>query len=236
MKDTPMGTDDCRPLGTLSDEELVSRVLEGQTSLFEILIRRYNQRLFRVTRAVTRDPSEAEDVMQQAYVSAFSHLGQFAGRARFSTWLTRIAVHEALARVRRRGREASLDAFEAEWQEGSMHALRSDAPTPEDQAQAEQTRRLLESAIDALPEIYRTVFVLREIEGLDTTETASCLAIREDAVKTRLSRARALLREELFALTGASGSSAFSFHLSRCDRMVASVFAALGLQMPVRMN
>jgi RNA polymerase sigma-70 factor (ECF subfamily) len=233
MTDVPKAGGDCRPLGTLSDEELVSRVLEGQTSLFEILIRRYNQRLFRVTRAVTKDASEAEDVMQQTYVAAYSHLGQFAGRARFSTWLTKIAVHEALARVRRRGREASLDADADGWQEGAaMHVLQSEGPSPEEQAQAEQTRQLLESAIDALPEIYRTVFVLREVEGLDTAETAGCLGIREDAVKTRLSRARALLREELFERTGASGSSAFSFHLSRCDRMVASVFEVLGITRP----
>jgi len=217
-----------RPGGraSASDEEIVARVRAGETPLFELLIRRYNQRLYRVARSILRDEPEAEDVMQHAYVSAFAHLHQFEGRARFSTWLTRIAVHEALARARRRARWKGLDDMsETLSPEGSPRDERLD---PEQQAQAAELRRLLEAAIDALPGIYRTAFVLREAEGLDTLEVAECLEISQVAVRARVHRARVLLRRGLFERTGATSASAFSFHLTRCDRIVAGVFARLG--------
>jgi RNA polymerase sigma-70 factor (ECF subfamily) len=210
-----------------SDEEVVARVRAGETPLFELLIRRYNQRLYRVARSILRDEQEAEDVMQHAYVSAFAHLGQFEGRARFSTWLTRIAVHEALGRARRRARVKGLD----DAHEGRISASgqpRDLRPDPEQQAQAAELRRLLEAAIDELPDVYRTAFVLREAEGLDTPEVAECLDISEVAVRTRVHRARVLLRRGLYARTGATSASAFAFHLTRCDRIVAGVFARLG--------
>ena len=217
-----------RPGGraSASDEEIVARVRAGETPLFELLIRRYNQRLFRVARSILRDEQEAEDVMQHAYVSAFAHLGQFEGRARFSTWLTRIAVHEALARARRRARLKGLD----DMSEASPlpYSPRDDRPDPEQQAQAAELRRLLEAAIDELPGIYRTAFVLREAEGLDTLEVAECLEISEVAVRARVHRARVLLRRGIYERTGATSASAFSFHLKRCDRIVAGVFARLG--------
>lgn len=212
----------------LSDDEVVRRVLGGESALFEALVRRYNQRLYRAARATLRDDTEAEDVMQHAYVEAYLHLGQFAGRAQFSTWLTRIAVYEALARARRRGREARANAKPAT-EEDPMSSLRSSGPDPEEQASKGEVRALLESAIRGLPPAYRFVFVFREVEGLSTAETAECLEVSEQVVKTRLHRARALLRKELFQRAGAAASSAFSFHLSRCDRVVASVFRWLGL-------
>ena len=214
------------PLLSLDDEEVVRRVRGGETSLFETLVRRYNQRLYRVARSILRDEDEAEDVMQQAYVNAYSHLDQFAGRARFSTWLTRIAVHEALARAGRRSRW-EVDPMPDESEESRV--FRDDGPDPERQAHASELRRLLESALDALPELYRTVFVLREVEGLDTPETAECLQISEDSVRTRLHRARAMLQRDIFERTGATSASAFSFHLVRCDRVVSGVFRRLGL-------
>jgi RNA polymerase sigma-70 factor (ECF subfamily) len=211
----------------LSDEEIVERVRSGETPLFEMLVRRYNQRLYRVARSVLRDEHEAEDVMQHAYVSAFEHLHQFAGRASFATWLTRIAVHEALARARRRGRFRGLESMS---EEGAPSGPpRDERPDPEQQAQAGELRRLLESAIDGLPETYRAAFVLREAEGLDTAEVAECLEISEDAVRTRVHRARVLLRRKLLERTGATSGAAFSFHLTRCDRVVAGVFVRLGL-------
>lgn len=204
------------------DEEVVARVLGGETRLFEVLMRRYNQRLFRVARSVLRDEAEAEDVMQQAYVEAYTHLGQFAGRARFSTWLTKIALHEALARLRRRGRQEGLDDPGGE---DAMEKLVSTYPDPEQQMLSGQVRALLEAALDALPLRYRSVFVLREVEGLSTAESAECLGVRPDVVKTRLLRARTLLREELAQRAGVASASAFTLHLSRCDRVVAAVFA-----------
>ena len=145
-----------------------------------------------------------------------------------STWLTRIAVHEALARVRRRARWEEIDSMPDEDRDQSR-VPRDERPDPEKLAQATELRRLLDSAIDGLPRIYRSVFVLREAEQLDTSEVAECLEISEDTVRTRLHRARALLRRHLYERTGATSASAFSFHLSRCDCVVADVLGRLGL-------
>lgn len=218
-----------------SDEEIAQRVLAGDGPLFELLMRRYNGRLYRVARAILRDDSEAEDVMQQAYVEAYAHLSQFAGRAKFSTWLTKIAVHEALARVRRRGRLA-LATSPDDAEEDTMSTLKSTGPDPEQGAMQGELRALLESAIDTLPALYRSVFVFREVEGMSTAETAECLELREDAVKTRLLRAKALLREQLYERAGLASTTVFSFHLSRCDRVVSAVFERLGLGTPPKMH
>jgi RNA polymerase sigma-70 factor (ECF subfamily) len=210
----------------LPDAEVIARVRGGDHGVFEIVMRRYNQRLYRVVRGIVKDDSEAEDVLQTAYVNAFTHLDQFAERATFATWLTRIAVYEALARLRRQARLSRIDDLD-EATGGPMRALESPRPDPEQQASTSELRRLLERAIDALPDAYRTVFVLREIDGLSTADTASCLAIREETVKTRLHRARALLREELYDRAGVAAASAFQLHLARCDRVVDNVFARL---------
>jgi RNA polymerase sigma-70 factor (ECF subfamily) len=209
---------------SLSDDEVVRLVLAGDEALFEALMRRYNQRLFRVARAIVKDDAEAEDVMQHAYVQAYAHLAQFEGRARFSTWLTRIALYEALARVRRSRRTPGGPDPE--------DALRSPGPSPEEQAAHAEARALLESTIEGLPPAYRAVFVLRDVEGMDTAETAECLEVSADVVKTRLHRARALLREALLRRAGVATASAFSFHLVRCDRVVAAVLARLSFRPP----
>jgi RNA polymerase sigma-70 factor (ECF subfamily) len=210
----------------LSDEEVVQRVLAGDPALFEVLMRRYNQRLYRIARGILGSDAETEDVIQQAYVNAYFHLRQFENRARFSTWLTRIAVHEALAR--RRPTPVAVDDATAEAHfkavQKRMAGLHSPAPDPEHQAFAEELRRLIETAVDALPESYRLVFILREIESLSTAETAECLEINVETVKTRLHRARALLRTALVARAGAATLEAFQFHEPRCDRVVADVF------------
>jgi len=215
----------------LGDEEVVRRVRAGETALFEVLMRRYNQRLFRTARAILKDEAEAEDVMQQTYVNAYTHLHQFEDRARFSTWLTRIAVNEALARRRRRGRLKEMDAL-PERDERAMQALSAPGLNPEEQTTRRELGAILESSFEAIPEIYRTVFMLREVEGLSTTEAAECLGLSEDNVKTRLHRARGLLRHELFERAGMAGPDLFPLHLSRCDRVVAAVFAALHLPLP----
>jgi RNA polymerase sigma-70 factor (ECF subfamily) len=222
-------TDGLRQTGgleALSDEEVVRRVGRGETALFEILMRRYNQRLFRVARAIMRDDAEAEDVLQQAYVNAYTHLQQFAGQARFATWLTRITTYEAFARLRRRGRHKETHMGEGE---DAMEGFPAPQPDPEQQAFAGELRHALEASLDALPETYRTVFVLRDVEGLSTAEAADCLEVSEDVVKTRLHRARALLREDLFERAGLSARSVFSFQGDRCDRIVGAVLARLGV-------
>jgi len=209
----------------LSDEQVVARVRRGETALFEIIMRRYNQRLYRAARAILRDDGEAEDVVQEAYVRAFTHLDQFAGRAAFGTWLTRIAVHEALARARRRGR---LQPLGDEGSEGDdMTAFRSAADV-EKQAADRELGRVLETAIEALPDPFRAVFVLREVEEMSTAETAAALDLREETVKTRLHRARALLRRALYAGTREAAHAVFQFGFARCDRVVAAVFGRIG--------
>lgn len=212
-------------LESWSDEEVVERVLAGETALYEIIMRRYNQRLYRAARAILRDDSEAEDVLQDTYVRAYQHLGQFAGRAKFSTWLTRIAVHEALARTRRRSRIEEIDAMEGEEKDAM---LRTNDPDPESRAAQTEVAHLLEEAILALPEAHRTVLMLRDVEELSTEEAADALDITEENVKVRLHRARAMLRKELYARAGARTSSAFQFMATRCDRVVREVFRRIG--------
>ena len=207
----------------LSDEEIVQRVLTGETALFEIVMRRYNQRLYRVARAVLRDDDEAEDVMQDAYVRAYEHLDQFAGKAAFSTWLTRIAFHEALGRKRRRGRTEELDALQ-EMKGDSMPILKSSNPDPEQETAQNQMRHLLEDAIQALPEAYRMIVVLREVEELDVAETAGTLGVSEAVVKTRLHRAHAMLRRGFHSRAQGPMNSLYGFHAVRCDRVVKVVF------------
>ena len=208
-----------------SDEYVIEQVLGGQTALFELLMRRYNERIYRAARSIVRDDQEAEDVMQQAYVNAFTHLRQFNRSARFSTWLTRIAINEALARVRRRGR---YEAFDDEVSNVNPGMSVDSSENPERQAFAGELRGLLEWAIDALPGGMREVFVLRDVEGMSTSEVAECLGVSEDLVKTRLSRGRAALRQLLMERTGATAPEAFRFYLPRCDRVVARVLETVG--------
>jgi len=212
---------------SLSDAEIVARVRAGESGLFEILMRRHNQRVYRVARAVLKNESEVEDVMQQAYVNAFFHLDQFEERAQFSTWLTRITLHEALARRRKDVARAAVTATDGDRIGDPMETVSAPQPDPEQQAYARELGGVLESAVDALPDAYRTVFMLREIEGLSTGETAAGLDLGEEAVKTRLHRARAMLRRTITDQLGGAASAAFHFHAIRCDRVVAAVLTAI---------
>jgi RNA polymerase sigma-70 factor (ECF subfamily) len=187
-------------------------------------MRRYNERVYRVARSIVRDEQEAEDVMQQAYVNAFTHLRQFNGSARFSTWLTRIAINESLARLRRQGR---YETFDDESPDVEPFMPRHPSENPERQALTGELRGLLEWAIDGLPDGMREVFVMRDVEGLSTAEAAACLGVSDDVVKTRLSRGRAALRRALLARTGATAPEAFRFYRPRCDRVVAQVLATI---------
>jgi RNA polymerase sigma-70 factor (ECF subfamily) len=209
---------------SLTDAQLIAAVCAGETRLFEELMRRYNQRVYRVARAIVKDEVEAEDVMQQAYLNAFTHLRQFEDRARFSTWLTRIVIHEALGR-RRKARP--VDQIDNESEGEPMSEMESTGPSPERQAYASELKRLVEQSVDALPDTYRAVFMLRDVEGLSTAETAEGLDLGEEAVKTRLHRARAILRRELFARAGATTAGAFTFGSARCDAIVQRVLAEI---------
>src|SRR5437868_2876852 len=157
-----------------SDEQIVSRVLAGETALYELLMRRHNRLLYRVARSILRDDGEAEDVMQDAYVRAYQHLSSFEGRASFASWLTRIAVHEALARTRKRSRIQLFDPME-EGERNIMQTATSAERTPEEQTYHREMAGLLEKAILTLSEEHRLVFMLRDVEGMNTQDTAECL-------------------------------------------------------------
>lgn len=208
-----------------TDEEVVNRVRAGETALYEIIMRRYNQRLYRVARAIVREDGEAEDVMQSAYVHAYEHLDQFAGRAPFGAWLTRIAVHEALYCLRKRGRLDQLEDSESAFGAGANMAEKS--PDPEQITTRAELRELLEEAILELPEQYRTVLMLRDVEELSTAETAVALSLTEENVKVRLHRGHGMVRAWLLARVGANAKEAFPFMGVRCDRVVQNVFTQL---------
>jgi len=208
-----------------TDEEVVERVKGGDTALYEILMRRYNQRLYRVTVGILRDGAEAEDVMQDAYVRAYEHLEQFEGRAPFASWLTRIAVHEALARIRQRGHYEPLD--ETEDGEISMRMIDT-TPDPEQNASRSETSELLEAAVLGLPEPYRIVVMLRDVEEMSTKDAAEALELTEENVKVRLHRGHTMMRSWLLARVGSGGKNAFLFMGERCDRVVQEVMARLG--------
>jgi RNA polymerase sigma-70 factor (ECF subfamily) len=209
-------------LEPIRDEELVARILAGETALFEVIMRRYNQRLYRVARSILRADSHAEDVMQAAYVRAYEHLGQFAGRAPFGAWLTRIAVNEALARLR-----SAKNYEEPEGEGDRMDRFASREPDPEQTAANSEMWRLMEAMIDSLPQGNRAVFVLRDIEDMSTAETSQALGISEENVKVRLHRARVELRNGLSAYAHRQTRNAYAFHAIRCDRVVKNVFARI---------
>ncbi|HZZ85090.1 MAG TPA: RNA polymerase sigma factor [Anaeromyxobacteraceae bacterium] len=215
------------PAAAPGDEEVVRRVLGGEVALFELLMRRHNQRVYRAIRSLLRDEAEVEDAMQQAYLHAYAHLGQWSQEASFRTWLLRIAVNEALSRLRP-GRRPELLA------EGGEEDERMDpsAQDPERQVAARELVDLLEEAVDRLPALYRTAFMLREVEGLSTAETAGCLGVSEEAVKVRLHRARTALRQALLDRAAGAARVAFPFHAPRCDRVVAGVLGRLAAPPP----
>jgi RNA polymerase sigma-70 factor (ECF subfamily) len=220
-------TETAPPAAPPTDEELVRRVARGEVALFEVLLRRHDQRVYRTVRAILRDEDESEDAMQQAWLAAYLHLRDFEGTAPFATWIVRIAANEALQRLRRRVPRVAVPAG-AEEERMDPHA-----EDPEERAAAHEAARLVERAVDRLPVHYRVVFVLREVEGLSTGETAAALGIREDAAKVRLHRARALLRRALEDVVDRGARDAFPFLAPRCNRVVAAVMAEIaGAQGP----
>jgi RNA polymerase sigma-70 factor, ECF subfamily len=204
-----------------TDDEVLERVRAGDTALFELLMRRHNQQLFRAARAIVGDDAEAEDVVQQAYVHAFAKLHQFEGTARLSTWLTSIAVHEALSR-RRKALRAPLTLADC-------YDPVDEGPGVDETFERRELARLLERTIDTLPEMYRTVLVLRDVQELDTAETAAILGLSEETVRVRLFRARQMARTDLLERTGVAAGEVFAFDGERCDRIVAKVMARLGI-------
>lgn len=220
------------------DATLATLIAAGDREALAALMRRYNQRLFRTARAILNDDAEAEDAVQEAYLLASRGIEAYRGDASLSTWLVRVVANEALGRLRRRKRSAEIFRMDGNVEdevEARDHGIGSREPgiggrapeQPEDSARRAQARRLLEATIDALPEAFRVVFILRAVEEMTSEETAAALGIPEATVRTRFFRARGLLREALAREIDFASEDAFSFAGARCDRIVAGVLSRL---------
>jgi RNA polymerase sigma-70 factor (ECF subfamily) len=214
------------------EAELVARARRKDASAIALIIRQQNQRLYRIARSILRDDFEAEDALQEAYIRAFTSLDSFRGESRLGTWLARIVMNEALGRLRRRKPTVDLDTF-AKTHDGGAEIIRFPAANPdldpETTMAQREIRALLERAIDALPEAFRTVLVARLIEGMSIEETAELFDIRPETVKTRLHRARRLLKDEMERHVGPVMGDAFPFAGRRCERLTGTVLSRLGL-------
>lgn len=210
------------------DAELLTRMRAGQQAAFAVLMRSNNQRLFRLARGFLEDAAEAEDVLQESYVRAFTHLDGFRGQSSLATWLARIVLNEALGRRRRRRPTVDINDIAETPIAGDGYAAFSE-PTPEQAIARREIRRAIEKAVDELAPPFRSVFILRAVEQMSIEETAACLGIPSDTVKTRLHRANKRLRRALTAQFGPLLDDAFPFLGERCDRLVAAVIARLGL-------
>src|SRR6185295_7508679 len=217
-----------RSLSDLTDDRLVALAQDHNLLAFEALMRRHNRRLFRVTRSVLRDSDAAQDAVQETYLRAFTRLDSYQPTGKFGAWITRVALNEALM-IRRRLRGDTISLEDAGDDALSVEeTAASDEPTADQFVEAAHARALLEHAIDALPDNFRTVFMLRAVEGLDVRETAECLGVNSTTVRTRLFRAQRLLRVELSRRLQGESTEIFDFGAERCDRVVAHVIFRLG--------
>jgi RNA polymerase sigma-70 factor (ECF subfamily) len=228
MAQTALKTD---ALARLDDAELVRHALNRDAEAFRIIMQRHNQRLYRIARSVLRNSVEAEDAVQEAYVAAFSHLASYRGESPLAAWLSRIVMNEALGRLRRKPGPADFAPLEAV-REAEIIPFPSSAPQddPERTMAQRQILQLVETATDALPEVYRVVFMIRVIEGMSVEETAHLLGIKPETVKTRLHRARQLVRDQLNKQIGPVLMDAFPFAGRRCERLTTGVLKRLGLE------
>ncbi|MBL8995247.1 MAG: RNA polymerase sigma factor [Spirochaetia bacterium] len=207
----------------LTDEACVARILTGEKALYELLMRRHNARLFRIGRSILKDADEAEDLMQETYRKAYEKLRHFEGRSAFSSWLIRILINEGISRWRKKQVLIPTDLQENESRPSAF--LHSGEKSPEDEMAGREIKRHIEAAVDALPEKYRVVYAMRELEGMSVAETAAGLELSSSNVKVRLLRAKAMLREQLREFYG--DLEIYPFHLMRCDRVVESVLASV---------
>lgn len=213
---------------TTDDATVVRRVLTGDGAAFALLMRRFNGRLYRLARAITGDDAEAEDALQEAYLNAYRSLRQFRGDSSLATWLSRLVVNECLGRMRRSARRQNVIPMSPSPAEGEIEAVPSDeVGSPDMAADRAQMRAILERRIDALPESFRAVFVLRSVEELSVEETADCLGIPAETVRSRHFRAKSLLREALAREVDIAERNVWEFAGQRCDRIVARVLARL---------
>jgi RNA polymerase sigma-70 factor, ECF subfamily len=212
-----------------ADLDIVGRARARDGNGFRTIMKMYNQRLYRLARGIVRDDGEAEDIVQEAYFNAFTHLDDFRGDSTLATWLSRIVINEALGRLRKMRRAGRFAATDDPGQQAEIIPFPLNAST-DDPERAMARRQILQLvATDSLPDVYRRVFVARVIEELSIEETASLLGIRPETVKTRLHRARSLMRRELDAQIGPVLLDAFPFAGRRCERLTAAVMKRLGV-------
>ncbi|MBY3048421.1 RNA polymerase sigma factor [Rhizobium laguerreae] len=223
-------------ISILSDADLVPLAKMGDEPAVRTIVQRHNQRLFRTARAIIRNDAEAEDVVQAAYVKAFTNLATFRGDAQLSTWLTRITLNEALGRVRARKNTTELGEIDMQTMAPGGEVLQFpsslSATDPETELARSQARQLLENAVDELPDDFRAMFVLRDVEGMSTDEAASYLGIRPETAKTRLHRARKMMRQSIEKQLSGAFSALFPFDGARCAFMADRVVAALRHKTP----
>jgi RNA polymerase sigma-70 factor (ECF subfamily) len=218
-------------LDAVSDAELLARTGVGDTPAFVALMQRHNRRLYRVARAVAGNDVEAEDIVQAGWTHAFAGAGGFRDESRVSTWLVRIVLNEAFGRRRKERPMIEIEKLD-ERLAAEVIAFPSSRGNPENDAESAQIRRMLEKAIDDLPQSFRTVFMMRAVEDMTVDEVAAALNLPQATVKTRLHRARARLRKALEQRVGANLNEAFSFEGARCRRITERVLAALALATP----
>ena len=210
------------------DRSIIDRIVSGDRGAFEVLMRHYNRRLYRIARAILRDADEAQDALQEAYLSAYRSIGQFRAEATLSTWLSRLVLTESLGRLRRAARRQKVIPMVRSHEGFEMDSSASeDSERPDRVLWREQMRILLERQLDALPEYFRVVFVLRSVEELTVEETAQCLNISEATVRSRHFRAKGLLREALAKEVDLTERDLYRFGGARCDRITAGVLAKL---------
>jgi len=211
----------------IPDTEIIHRILGGEKHLFELIIRRYNPKLFHIGRSIIKDENEVEDIIQETYVKVYENLRKFENRSSFSTWLIRILINTAYARIAQFKKLEYADIkTNGDGEEYSYNKLEQpDMKTPERNTINNELRNYLETAVDSLPQIYRTVFMMREIENMSVIETSECLQISESNVKVRLNRAKEMLRENLSGVY--KEVEIFSFLGERCDRLVENVMRKL---------
>lgn len=210
------------PLPSLKDELIIDSVLSGKKDDYELIMRRYNERLYRIGISILKDDIEVEDVMQETYIKAYNQLNNFKRQSKFSTWITRIMINESLAKLKRKKKFERYSEIEEEHFHGvPQHAYAANNETPEKQFLQKEMNTLLTSAIRSLPQKYQTVFMMREIEMMTVQETAECLNITSENVKVRLHRAKELLKTNLKTIS--PRQEFFSFEQPRCDKIVDSV-------------
>ena len=206
----------------ISDSDVIKRIIRGEKELYEILLKRYNQKLYRVIRSYVKDTQEIEDIMQNTYLKAYEKLYQFKATSAFSTWLIRIGINEALARIKTKNKVFLINGQSNDSSSNIIVQMPNrDQLNPENKIIRQEAKQFIESAIDRLKPKYKTVYIMKEVEEMSIKEISKCLGLTDSNIKVRLHRAKKILKEQLYEL--AHNNDLFEFGLSKCDHLVDEV-------------